>query len=119
MNKVLVVDDEIDICLLVTKQLQTLGFDASYALSIKDALSKVSAIHYNLFFIDLNLTDGSGYDLLQSLQDLKVNSKIIVISAYDSEAKKAIQKGANLFLAKPFTKSSISESLQKLNFSIS
>ena len=119
MNKVLVVDDEIDICLLVTKQLQSLGFDASYALSIKDALNKAHVNQYNLFFIDLNLTDGSGYDLLQSLQDLKVDSKIIIISAYDGEEKKAIQKGASLFLAKPFTKLSISESLQKLNFSIS
>lgn len=117
MNKVLVVDDEIDICLLVTKQLRSLGFEATYALSIKEALSKVHAVNYNLFFIDLNLTDGSGYDLIQSLQELKVESKIVVISAYDSEERKALQKGASLFLAKPFTKKSISDSLQKLNFS--
>jgi CheY-like chemotaxis protein len=118
MIKVLVVDDEIDICLLLTKQLQSLGCDATHALTIKEGLVKARNDSYNLFFIDLNLTDGSGYDLIDSLHELNIVSKIIVISAYDSEEKKAIQKGANLFVAKPFTKKIISAALQKLDISI-
>jgi response regulator of citrate/malate metabolism len=93
-----------------------MGFDASYALSISEALAKISMISFDLLFIDLNLADGSGYDLINTLQESKVSSKIIIISAYDSERQKALQKGASLFMAKPFTKKSISESLQKLNF---
>jgi len=116
MNKILVVDDEIEICLLVTKYLKKMGFEASYALSIADALSKTSLISYDLLFVDLNLADGSGYDLIHTLQNSNVTSKIIIISAYDSERQKALQKGASLFMAKPFTKKSISESLEKLNF---
>ena len=116
MNKILVVDDEIEICLLVTRYLKKMGFDASYALSISDAVSKVSRISYDLIFVDLNLADGSGYDLINSLQAANVSAKIIIISAYDSERQKAMQKGAALFMAKPFTKKSISESLEKLNF---
>ncbi len=115
-NKILVVDDEIEICLLVTKYLKKMGFEASYALSIADALSKTSMISYDLLFVDLNLADGSGYDLIHTLQHSNVTSKIIIISAYDSERQKALQKGASLFMAKPFTKKSISESLEKLNF---
>lgn len=116
MNKILVVDDEIEICLLVTRYLKKMGFDASYALSISDAVSKVSRVSYDLIFVDLNLADGSGYDLIHSLQESNVSAKIIIISAYDSERQKALQKGAALFMAKPFTKKSISESLEKLNF---
>jgi DNA-binding response OmpR family regulator len=116
MNKVLVVDDEIEICLLVTRYLKKMGFDASYALSISEAVSKISRISYDLLFVDLNLADGSGYDLINSLQESNVSAKIIIISAYDSERQKALQKGAALFMAKPFTKKSISESLEKLNF---
>ena len=56
MNKILVVDDEIEICLLVTQYLKKMGFDASYALSIADALSKISLTSYDLLFVDLNLT---------------------------------------------------------------
>ncbi|WP_276372563.1 response regulator [Chryseolinea sp. H1M3-3] len=116
MNKILVVDDEIEICLLVTRYLTKMGFDASYALSISEALTKISIVSYDLLFVDLNLADGSGYDLIHSLKESNVSSKIIIISAYDSERQKALQKGATLFMAKPFTKKSISESLEKLNF---
>lgn len=116
MNKILVVDDEIEICLLVTRYLKKMGFDASYALSISEALAKISMVSYDLLFVDLNLSDGSGYDLITTLRESNVSSKIIIISAYDSERQKALQKGASLFIAKPFTKKSISESLQKLNF---
>jgi DNA-binding response OmpR family regulator len=116
MNKILVVDDEIEICLLVTRYLKKMGFDASYALSISDAVSKVSRVSYDLIFVDLNLADGSGYDLIHNLQESNVSAKIIIISAYDSERQKALQKGAALFMAKPFTKKSISESLEKLKF---
>ena len=116
MNKVLVVDDEIEICLLVTRYLKKMGFEASYALSISEALGKISRTTYDLLFVDLNLADGSGYDLINTLQASTVIPKIIIISAYDSERQKALQKGATLFMAKPFTKQSISESLEKLNF---
>ena len=92
-----------------------MGFDASYALSIADALSKISLISYDLLFVDLNMADGSGFDLINTLQSSNVTSKIVIISAYDSELQKALQKGASLFMAKRFTKKTISESLEKLN----
>ena len=116
MSRILVVDDEIEICLLVTRYLKKMGFEAAYALSISDAINKISMVSFDLLFVDLNLTDGSGYDLLHMLQESKISSKTIIISAYDTERQKALQKGANLFMAKPFTKKSIAESLEKLNF---
>jgi DNA-binding response OmpR family regulator len=116
MNRILVVDDELEICLLVTRYLKKMGFDASYAVSISDAMAKISRVSFDLLFIDLNLADGSGYDLINTLHESNISSKIIIISAYDSERQKALQKGAALFMAKPFTKKAISESLEKLNF---
>ncbi|MBL0745109.1 response regulator [Chryseolinea lacunae] len=116
MRKILVVDDELEICLLVTQYLKKLGYETDFALSISEALSKISGSPFDILFVDLNLTDGSGYDLISTLQESKNASKIIVISAYDSERQKALQKGASVFLAKPFTIKGIDESLQKLNF---
>jgi DNA-binding NtrC family response regulator len=116
MNRILVVDDEIEICLLVTRYLKKMGFEASYAVSISDAMAKISLVSFDLLFVDLNLADGSGYDLINTLHESNIPSKIIIISAYDSERQKALQKGAALFMAKPFTKKAISESLEKLNF---
>jgi CheY-like chemotaxis protein len=116
MSRVLVVDDEVEICLLVTQYLKKLGYETSFCLSIAEAAQKIAAAPYDLIFVDLNLRDGSGYDLMKALHKSKSSTKVIVISAYDSERQKALQKGASFFLAKPFTKQSIDDSLQKLNF---
>jgi CheY-like chemotaxis protein len=117
MSKVLVVDDEVEICMLVTQYLKKLGYEVAFSLSIAEALKKLLSVPYDLMFVDLNLSDGSGYDLIKVMQDSHIPTKVIVISAYDNERPKALQKGASLFLAKPFTKKSIDESLKKLNFS--
>lgn len=117
MGKVLVVDDEVDICTLLKRQLEKGGLEVSYCLTIKDALSNLSSNSYDMIFVDLNLTDGSGYDLISSLGDTHKHTTIIVISAYDSERQKALQAGATLFVPKPFTNKSISEALQRLQAS--
>jgi CheY-like chemotaxis protein len=114
MGKVLVVDDEVDICTLLKRHLEKGGQQVSYCLSIKDALADLSTNSYDMIFVDLNLTDGSGYDLISSLSDGNRKAAIIVISAYDSEKQKALQAGATLFVPKPFTNKSITEALQRL-----
>jgi CheY-like chemotaxis protein len=114
MGKVLVVDDEVDICTLLKRQLEKGGEQVSYCLTIKDALKDLSVNNYDMIFVDLNLTDGSGYDLISSLNEINRNAAIIVISAYDSEKQKALQAGATLFVPKPFTNKSINEALQRL-----
>lgn len=114
MGRVLVVDDEVDICTLLKRHLEKGGQQVSYCLSIKDALADLSANSYDMIFVDLNLTDGSGYDLISSLSEGNRKATIIVISAYDSEKQKALQAGATLFVPKPFTNKSITEALQRL-----
>jgi CheY-like chemotaxis protein len=116
MSRVLVVDDEVEICLLVTQYLKKLGYDTAFCLSIAEAAQRIAEVPYDLLFVDLNLRDGSGYDLINALRKSQSDTKVIVISAYDSERQKALQRGASFFLAKPFTKKSIDDSLQKINF---
>lgn len=110
------IDDELDICLMVTKHLQNLQFDTHYTLTIKEARQEVSISSYELMLIDLSLTDGSGFDILDYMNELNLKPKIIVISAYDSEASKALEMGASLFITKPFTIKTINEALKTLNF---
>jgi DNA-binding response OmpR family regulator len=116
MGNVLVVDDEIDICMLVTRQLKGIGIEAEYAVTIKEALSKTAFNPYDLYIIDLNLTDGSGFTLMQKLKDMQVQSKIIIISAYDNESNRALKNGADLFVPKPLSKKVIDEALHAVNF---
>ena len=116
MGRALVVDDEIDICILLSGQLKKLGFETSYCLTIREANRKLSTAFFDLIFVDLNLTDGSGYDLIDSVRAINKITKIIVISAYGGERQKIMEVGASHYIPKPFTKKSRHEALRKLNF---
>ena len=116
MDRTLVVDDELDICLMVTKHLQKMQFETDYALTVKDARFKVGKSIYDFIFLDLNLSDGSGFDVIKYMKELNLSSKIIVISAHDNESAKALSMGAHLFVSKPFTMRTINDALRTLNF---
>ena len=116
MDRALVVDDELDICLMVTKHLQNQQFETQYAMTVEDARVKLNLFQYELMFVDLSLPDGSGFDIINYALELNLNSRIVVISAFDSEAKKALTMGATLFVNKPFTIKAINEALKALHF---
>jgi len=90
MSRVLVVDDEVEICQLVTTYLRKLGYDVTYSLSIAEATSKIATSYYDLLFVDLKLSDGSGYDVIKALRESNAHTKVIVISAYDNERMQAL-----------------------------
>lgn len=115
MAKALVVDDELDICLMVTKHLQQLQFETDYVLSVHEAKQKISASSYDFILLDLNLSDGTGYDVMAFLKESDPDSKIIVISAYDHEITDVMEKGAHAFIGKPFSLKAVSATLQNLN----
>lgn len=116
MDKALIIDDEIDICILLAGQLQKLGFQSTYCLTINEATKRLSMTSFDLVFVDLNLPDGSGYDLIYSLRAIDKGVKIIVISAYEAERQKVMHAGASLYVPKPFTGNSIRAALRELNF---
>lgn len=107
--KVLIVDDEEDIGLMISMFLRKEGLEANYVNRIEVAKEKIEKTDYQMFFLDLNLPDGTGFDLMPLIREKSGASKIAVISAYDSgdETNKAMELGADIFIKKPFTKSEI------------
>lgn len=115
MAKILVIDDELDICLMLTRHLKSLNFDSEYARTVHDASIQMNKHTYDLMFIDLNLLEGSGYDIIKLVKKQHLKTKIIVISAHDSEGNQARDKGADLFIAKPFSTKIVNEALKSIN----
>ena len=66
-------------------------------------------------FLDVNLPDGKGYELIPSIRERSPEARVIVISAMDQERVHAIKAGADLFLAKPLDRNSILEGLRKVH----
>lgn len=115
MNRILIIDDELDICLMLARYLKALNFEVEYANTLDQAFLKIKLHHYKLMLVDLNLVEGSGYDIIHYVRVNGLDSQIIVISAHDSEENKSIEMGADLFIVKPFTLQRINYSLKMLN----
>lgn len=107
--RVLVIDDENDICLMVMRILKSKGIECDYANSIYTAKMKTKGSFFELFIIDINLPDGNGLDLIPIIKDEHEDATIVMISAHDDEEtiNKALHLGVAQFVKKPFTKSEI------------
>lgn len=81
-RKVLIVDDEIDLCLLLTGYFQRKDFDVFVAHTLKEGKEKMYNIRPDLLFLDNNLPDGFGWNEAPALAEDFPNLIINLISAY-------------------------------------
>jgi two-component system, OmpR family, response regulator len=117
-NRILIIDDEQDICFLLSGMLKRKQYNVSYVNSLGDGFNYLSSTLDKpyLLFMDINLPDGSGLDFISTVKALSPETKIILISAYDTDVEKTVasQQGADLFVPKPFNKDIIYQALEKL-----
>ncbi len=107
----LIVDDEPDIRNLLGLLLEQTGVRSTKATSLASAREAISVQHFDVVFLDINLPDGLGYELIPEIRRVMPGARCITISAADSESEKALAYGADAFVAKPFTRTHILESL--------
>jgi DNA-binding NtrC family response regulator len=103
-KSVLVIDDEKDLCNLISRVLEKDGFNVDCALNLAEGTQKLIA-HPDIVILDNNLPDGNGLEYIQMHPDEFIQSFVIMISA-DSSAD--LQEGAafagiTAFLTKPFS----------------
>ena len=114
MLRVLIIDDEpiirkdLEILLKAHKDLIVIGSCGTLA----QAKVLISATNPDLLLLDIQLTDGTGFDLLQSLPEIRFNT--IFITAFDEFAIKAIKYGALDYLLKPIDDLELQEALDKV-----
>ncbi len=101
--KVLIVDDEEDLCMLLGSFLQRKKADVSYANNLRTGFEQLSNVHPDVVFLDNNLPDGTGLDALPNWRRLYPSSRIVMISAMSNLREKALASGADAFLEKPLS----------------
>jgi two-component system OmpR family response regulator len=82
VKKVLIIDDEIDFCLLMKQFLQRKDFAVEFAHTLNEGLEKLSNYKPDLIFLDNNLPDGIGWDSVMSLVARYPGTRINLISAF-------------------------------------
>jgi DNA-binding response OmpR family regulator len=103
--KIIVVDDEKQICHNVAKILSKNDYEITHVLSAQEALDKMAADSYALLISDIVMPGKNGLELLKMVKKEWPLTKAIMMTAYASTdtAMKAIQLGALDYIPKPFT----------------
>ncbi len=113
----LIVDDEEDIGALLVRFLGREGITTVYADRIKKAEKMIAQELFDFYLLDLNLPDGTGFDLIPSIRDQNASAAIIVISAYDgvAEMNRARELEVDRFIRKPFSKKLVLQTIADLS----
>jgi two-component system copper resistance phosphate regulon response regulator CusR len=114
-KKILILDDEEDICFLLSNFLKNQFKEVKCANTISEFKSfDLNSI--DVIIVDNNLPDGFGFDIIPDMKSSKPEIKIIAISAFDAnnERKYAMENGADLFLGKPFKFDDILQKIELL-----
>lgn len=102
-DKILIIDDEVQIRRLLEITLSSHGYKISEATSGKEGLIAAATNHPDLIILDLGLPDTDGMEILKKLREW-YQKPIIILSVRNSEEDivNSLDNGANDYLAKPF-----------------
>ena len=114
--KVLIIDDETDICYLLSTLLKQKNLDTTYVNNITDATLALQNDEPKIIFIDNHLPDGLGINFIKYVKLNYPETKIVMITAHDtpSDRNKALNVGADYFIGKPFSRDLIYKTVEQL-----
>src|SRR5689334_4520245 len=115
--KVLIIDDELDVCYLLSGMLSKKKLKTSYVNTLTDAETALRNDTPDLIFLDNHLPDGYGLDFIGYIRKNLPQTKIIMITAHDSaeERNRAYREGVDLFLSKPFSRELIYQTVDRFS----
>lgn len=103
-ENVLIVDNDRDMCEVISDILKEEGYKVSIAYEGNTALASIKKNMYGVVILDYKLFGKSGLVLLEKARQIKPSLRVIMVSAYGSEhlRSKALELGAYDCLDKPF-----------------
>ena len=114
--KVLIIDDEADICYLLSTLLKQKNLEAEYVNTLTDAAVALKKMIPEIVFLDNHLPDGLGMNFIEYIKSHYPDIKIVMITAHDTVAdrQKALNEGVDYFISKPFTRDMIYKTVEQL-----
>jgi DNA-binding NtrC family response regulator len=104
MKKILVVDDEEMVRIVLKQMLEQGGYACDVAANGIEALEKLKADNFNLLITDINMPEMDGVELLAKTKELFPTMPVIFITAYgkDKIIMQAMRTGLSDYIEKPF-----------------
>ncbi|NOT76973.1 MAG: response regulator transcription factor [Cyclobacteriaceae bacterium] len=112
--KVLIVEDEKDLQSILIDFLTREKYAYDAVSTYSEASERIALYDYDCILLDINLPDGSGFKLLDELNDVNKSEGVIIISARNSidDKIKGLNLGADDYLTKPFHLSELNARIQ-------
>lgn len=103
MIRLLVVDDEVDICDFVRNFFKERNFEVFIAYNGKEALNIVESKRPDIILLDIKMPIMDGMETLRRLRRLSPSTRVIMVTAVDDEdrAEEAKQHGVAEYITKP------------------
>ena len=103
-KRILIVDDDVDLVMLLERQLQKEGYETETAISLSEAEALVVYFDPHLVLLDINVRGEDGRQLCWKLkhQPFYRVTKVLIISGFDYSFTRATLFGADGILPKPF-----------------
>ena len=103
MERVLVVDDDRELCQLVTRYLNREGFEVSWAPSGTTGVERALAETYSLIMLDVMMPDTDGFDVLRRIREHSRTPVLMLTARGDTHDRiRGLEMGADDYLPKPF-----------------
>ena len=113
-QKILIVDDERELSLILAEMLRDEGYEVSTASNAFKALALIEATAFHLVFLDVMMPIMNGLELLKNFRALpKCKNVPVILMSAAAEPAKSGQSDWQEFLAKPFTLEEVLEISQK------
>lgn len=104
IEKILIVDDEPDIAMILKLHLEDAGYQTIWAADGEAALNLIHSSAFPLVLLDIRMPGISGLDVLKQLHEKSSDTSVIMMTAHGSEelAVECMQAGATDYASKPF-----------------
>lgn len=105
MKKILIVEDDALLNKTLAYNLTSDGYDIVSALNVRTAADMLVKTEFALVLLDINLPDGSGYDLCRMIKPKFPDTIVIFLTANDQESDqlRGYEAGAVDYITKPFS----------------
>jgi DNA-binding NtrC family response regulator len=115
-SKILIVDDERDICRALEFLLSREGYRIVTADSGQEALRKIEAEDFDLVITDMKMEGMDGLQVLENSLAMRPNLIVVIMTAFASveSAVEAMKKGASDYLVKPFINEDVKMTVKRL-----
>ncbi|MCM8778856.1 MAG: response regulator [Candidatus Omnitrophica bacterium] len=113
-KRILIVDDEKNMCEALFDVLEQEGFSVSTALDKEEALRLAKNIEFDLLLLDVRLKGTQGTELISAFKEIRPEMAVIIITGYPSldSAIEGARLGISDYLLKPISMESLKASIQ-------